>query len=100
LKGFAPVIGSCDALHAEVWGMYTWMQIARRQCFAHLILESYSKLLIDMITMSYKLNGKTSILIGIYLISLTYNGTWLLSTHGARKTDAQIELLFSIDLMN
>jgi hypothetical protein len=39
------------------------MQMARRQGFNHLIVESDSKLLIDMATRSCKLNGNTPILI-------------------------------------
>ncbi|GAU10638.1 hypothetical protein TSUD_421140, partial [Trifolium subterraneum] len=63
LKGYAQKIGACDALHAEMWGMYTGMQMARRQGFTHIIVESDSKLLIDMVTGSCKLNGKTPILV-------------------------------------
>jgi hypothetical protein len=37
--------------------------MARRQGFTHLLVESDSKLLIDMVTESCKLNGNTHILV-------------------------------------
>ncbi|CAJ2649539.1 unnamed protein product [Trifolium pratense] len=46
-----------------MWGMYTGMEMARRQGYTHLIVESDSKLLIDMVTGRCKLNGKTPILV-------------------------------------
>ncbi|CAJ2657953.1 unnamed protein product [Trifolium pratense] len=63
LIGYTQRIGDCDALHAEMWGMYTGMEMARRQGYTHLIVESDSKLLIDMVTGRCKLNGKAPILV-------------------------------------
>jgi ribonuclease HI len=63
LQGYTQRIGACDALHAEMWGMYTGMQVARRQGYTNLIVESDSKFLIDMVTGSCKLNGNTPILV-------------------------------------
>ncbi|CAJ2630361.1 unnamed protein product [Trifolium pratense] len=63
LKGYTQRIGDCDALHAEMWGMYTGMEMARRQGYTHLVVESDSKLLIDMVTGRCKLNGKAPILV-------------------------------------
>jgi ribonuclease HI len=63
LKGYTLRIGDCDALHAEMWGMYTGMKMARRQGYTHLIVESDSKLLIDMVTGRCKLNGNSPILV-------------------------------------
>jgi hypothetical protein len=37
LKGFAPVIGSCDALHVKMWGMYIDMDLTWKQKITHLI---------------------------------------------------------------
>jgi ribonuclease HI len=60
LKEYTQKIGTCDVLYAEMWRMYTGM--ARRQGFTQLIVESDSKLLIDMVSRSCKLNGNTPIL--------------------------------------
>jgi ribonuclease HI len=53
----------CDALHAEMWGMYEALKIARSKGFSHLIVESDSKLLVDMVTNNWKINGVTPVLI-------------------------------------
>jgi len=56
VKGHTQRIGDYDALHAEMWGMYAGMQMENKERFTHLIVESDSKLLINMVTRSYKLN--------------------------------------------
>ncbi|PNX90713.1 ribonuclease H, partial [Trifolium pratense] len=61
--GYTQKIGTCDALHAEMWGMHEGLKIVRRQSFSHLIVESDSKLLVDMVTNNCKINGATPILI-------------------------------------
>jgi ribonuclease HI len=63
LKGYARKIGSCDALHAEMWGMYIGMDLARRQGITHLQVESDSKVLVDMVTGNCNTNGNISTLI-------------------------------------
>ncbi|WJX23235.1 hypothetical protein P8452_12461 [Trifolium repens] len=63
LIGYARKIGMCDALHAEMWGMYEGLKIARSKGFSHLIVESDSKLLVDMVTNNCKINGATPVLI-------------------------------------
>ncbi|GAU35182.1 hypothetical protein TSUD_319920 [Trifolium subterraneum] len=63
IHGYTQKIGACDALHAEMWGMYVGMNLARRQGVTRLILESDSKLLVDMVTWRCNLNGATPILI-------------------------------------
>lgn len=63
ITGYARKIGTCDASHAEMWDMYEGLKIARRQGFLQLIVESDSKLLVDMVTGNYKLSGATPILI-------------------------------------
>ncbi|CAJ2634326.1 unnamed protein product [Trifolium pratense] len=61
--GYTRKIGTCDALHAEMWGMYEGLKIARRQGFSHIIVESDSKLLVDMVTNNCQINGATPVLI-------------------------------------
>jgi hypothetical protein len=38
LKGNTQRIGTCDALHAKMWGMYRGVQIAREQGFNYIII--------------------------------------------------------------
>ncbi|CAJ2669285.1 unnamed protein product [Trifolium pratense] len=63
LSSFARKIGSCDALHAEMWGMYIGMNLARRQGITHLQVESDSKMLVDMVTGNCNVNGNIPTLI-------------------------------------
>jgi ribonuclease HI len=63
VSSFARKIGSCDALHAEMWGMYIGMDLARRQGITHLQVESDSKVLVDMVTGNCKVNGRIPTLI-------------------------------------
>jgi hypothetical protein len=56
VSSFARKIGSCDALHAEMWGMYIGMDLARRQGITHLQVESDSKVLVDMVTGNCKVD--------------------------------------------
>jgi ribonuclease HI len=63
LKGYVWKIGTCDVLYAEMWGMYEGLRIARRQGFSQLIVESDSKLLVDMVTRNCKINGAIPVLI-------------------------------------
>jgi ribonuclease HI len=57
IKGFSRKIGACDALHAEMWGLYLGLDMAWREGISHLIVESDSKVLIDMVTNNCKING-------------------------------------------
>jgi ribonuclease HI len=63
IKGYSRKIGTCDALSAEMWGMYLGMQLAWRQGFHHLQVESDSKSLVDMITGKVKFNGNPPTLV-------------------------------------
>jgi ribonuclease HI len=63
IQGYTQKISACDALHAKMWGMYMAMNLARRQGITQLIVESDSKLLIDMVTGRCNLNGAAPILI-------------------------------------
>ncbi|MCH92854.1 ribonuclease H, partial [Trifolium medium] len=47
---YAGKIGSCDALHVEMWEMHIEMDMARRKGITPLHLESDSKVLVDIIT--------------------------------------------------
>jgi ribonuclease HI len=76
LKGNTQRIGTCDALHAKMWGMYRGVQIAREQGFNYIIIESDSKLLIDIVIWRCKLNRNTPMCwSNVFKISLIYNGT-------------------------
>jgi len=63
IKGYSQKIGTYDALCAEMWGMYLGMQLAWRQGFHNLQVESDSKTLVDMITRKVKFNGNPPTLI-------------------------------------
>ncbi|GAU41583.1 hypothetical protein TSUD_271920 [Trifolium subterraneum] len=63
LTGYSRKIGTCDSLSAEMWGMYLGMQLAWRNGFHHLQVESDSKILVDMIMGNVKINGKPPILV-------------------------------------
>ena len=56
-------ICSCDALHVKIWSIYAYMELAQRHRVAHLIVESDSKVIIDMVTWSCNLNKVKPILI-------------------------------------
>jgi len=58
LKGYIQRIRDGDA-----WGMYMGTQVANREGFTPLIVESDSKLLINIVTRSCKLNKHTPILV-------------------------------------
>lgn len=47
----------CNALHAELWGMYLGLDMAWREQIPQLIVESDSKTLIDMVTGSCNFSG-------------------------------------------
>jgi ribonuclease HI len=57
IKGFSRKIGACDALHAEMWGLYLGLDMAWSEGLSHVIIESDSKVLIDMVTNNCKING-------------------------------------------
>ncbi|MCH88942.1 ribonuclease H protein [Trifolium medium] len=57
MKGYIKKIGVCDAFHAELWGMYLGLDMAWKERIPQLIVESDSKVLIDMITDNCKFNG-------------------------------------------
>ncbi|GAU26504.1 hypothetical protein TSUD_361370 [Trifolium subterraneum] len=63
LSSFARKIDSCDALHAEMWGMYIRMDLARRQGITHLQVESDSNVLVDMVTKQCNVNGNIPTLV-------------------------------------
>jgi len=57
LKGYIRKVGVCDALHAELWGMYLGLDMVWRDHIPQLIVESDSKTLIDMVTGNCKFSG-------------------------------------------
>ncbi|CAJ2642097.1 unnamed protein product [Trifolium pratense] len=54
IKGYTKKIEACDALQAEMWGLYLGLDMAWREQFSHLIVENDSKILIDMISDDFK----------------------------------------------
>jgi ribonuclease HI len=63
INGFSNKIGVCDALHAEMWGMYLGLDLARREVIMHLHVESDSKVLIDMVTKKINFKGNMPTLV-------------------------------------
>ena len=63
MNSYARKIGSCDALHAKMWGMYIGMDMAQSQGITHLQVEGDSSLLVDMVTGKCNINGNVPTLI-------------------------------------
>jgi ribonuclease HI len=103
IKGYARKIGTCDALSAEMWGMYLRMQLAWRYGFHQLHVESDSKTLVDMITGKVKINGNPPTLVRRIqeLLKLNwqvlFNHTW---REGNRSADWLANFSFSLDSFN
>jgi len=57
IKGFSCKSGACDALHAEMWGLYLGLDLTLSEGLSHVIVESDLKVLIDMDTNNCKING-------------------------------------------
>nr|ABD32321.2 Ribonuclease H [Medicago truncatula] len=74
IKGYTKKIGACDALHAEMWGLYLGLDMAWREHYSHLIVESDSKILIDMISDNFKFNGNIPVL--VYRIRKLLKTSW------------------------
>ncbi|WJX23886.1 hypothetical protein P8452_13068 [Trifolium repens] len=100
IKGYSRKIGSCDALHAEMWGMYLGMDLAWRQGITHLHVESDSKVLVDMVTNRVKLDGRTPTLVLRikHLLALSWqvilSHTW---REGNRSADWLANFSYSLD---
>lgn len=62
-KGYSKKFGVCDALQAEMWGMYLRLELARREQISHLIVQSDSKILIDMVTNKCIFGGNVPVLV-------------------------------------
>jgi hypothetical protein len=56
-------IGACNALYAETCGMYLNLDLAFKEHISHLIVDSDSKILIDMIMDNYKFSGTAPTLV-------------------------------------
>jgi ribonuclease HI len=102
IKGYARKIGTCDALSAEIWGMYLGMQLTWEYGFHQLHVESYSKTLVDMIT-RIKINGNPSTLVRRIqeLLKLNwqvfFNHIW---REGNRSADWLANFNFSLNFFN
>jgi ribonuclease HI len=103
LKGYIRKIGVCDALHAEMWGMYLGLEMAWREKIPQLIVESDSKILIDMVTENCKFSGSVPILVQRIrkLLALDwqvrFRHTW---REGNRCADWLANFSFSLDSFN
>jgi len=53
----------CDALHAELWGMYLGLDMVWREQIPQLIVGSDSKTLIDMVIGSCNFSGAIPMLV-------------------------------------
>ncbi|GAU44778.1 hypothetical protein TSUD_27470 [Trifolium subterraneum] len=63
LVSYARKLETCDALHAEMRGMYLGMNLALRQGITHLQVDSDSKVLVDMVTGNCTINGSIPTLV-------------------------------------
>lgn len=63
IKDYTKKIGACDNLQAEMWALYLRLDMAWRERFSHLKVESGSKILIDMISDNFHFNGNIPILV-------------------------------------
>ncbi|MCH89552.1 ribonuclease H protein [Trifolium medium] len=63
LTSYAHKLGTCDALHVEMCGMYLSMDLAMRQEITHLQVDSDSKVLVDMVTGNCTINGNIPTLV-------------------------------------
>lgn len=103
LKGYIRKIGVCDALHAEMWGMYLGLEMAWREHIPQLIVESDSKILIDMVTENCKFSGSVPILVQrirkllVLDWQVRFRHTW---REGNRCADWLANFSFSLDSFN
>ena len=103
IKGYTRKIGVCDALHAEMWDMYLGLEMAWREHIPQLIVESDSKILIDLVTENYKFSGSVPVLvqrIRKLLVSdwrVQFHHTW---REGNRCADWLANFNFSLDSFN
>ena len=79
-------IGTCDAFHAEMWGMNIGLDMAWRKNTTHFIVESDSKILVDMIIENCNFSKTTPTLVGRIrkLLSLSWT---VKITHTWRKVN-------------
>ncbi|GAU31042.1 hypothetical protein TSUD_214780 [Trifolium subterraneum] len=63
LVSYAHKLGTCDALHAEMWGMYLGIDLTLRQGITHLQVDSDSKVLVHMVTGNCTINGSIPTLV-------------------------------------
>jgi ribonuclease HI len=99
IQGYTRKIGALDALHAEMWGMYAGMTLARRQGITQLIVESDFKLLIDMVTWRCNLNGATPILIRRIQENINFDW-WILFRHTWREGNRSADWLANHSLVH
>jgi hypothetical protein len=63
MKDYFKKIGVCDAFHAELWGIYIGLDIGWNEHIPRLIMESGSKILINIVTDNCKLSGMVPTLV-------------------------------------
>ncbi|GAU47866.1 hypothetical protein TSUD_404370 [Trifolium subterraneum] len=86
IKGYTKKIESCGSFHAEMWGLYLGLDMAWRDHISYLIVESDSKLLIDMITGNCTIGGVIPLWLGVFTIFWLWTGKSKFVTHGGRET--------------
>jgi len=103
IKGFSRKIGACDALHAEMWGLYLGLDMAWSEGLSHVIVESDSKVLIDMVANNCKISGTIpSMIRRIQEILQRYWHTQVIHTwrEGNRCADWLANFSLSLDSWN
>ena len=103
IKGYFMKIGMCDVFHAKMWGMCLGLDIPWRENTIHLIVESDSKILVDMITENCNFSGMTPTMVRHirHLLSLSWTvkitHTW---REGNRSADWLANFSISIDFLD
>lgn len=74
LYGYARKLGSCDAIHAEMWDMWVGISLTRQRGITKLVVESDSKTLVDMLAYDGGDNSDHYLL--VKRIKKLLSGTW------------------------
>jgi hypothetical protein len=90
INSYTQKIGTtCNAFHAEIWGMYIWMNEIGSKMRSHLLVENNSKLLIDdMVKRRCNLSGATPFWFVEYMSLSTWIGRLDFSTSDGKATEA------------
>lgn len=73
LYGYRRWLCSCNALHAEMWGMWIGIQMARQRGITIFSVESDSKVLVDMLTQNDNID---TIILEEHILGALSNNYW------------------------